>query len=396
MTHAHRDFERVVILADKSANWKIGGLRQLDRLILALNEFAEAAGYQHQIAVIIFWEPEIPEAERWLPDNSRLVLVRPIGSMGSLEAGTVSLSTRLFVARNGLRDFLQMAAAMKTEQPSELSTAVWRKLSEQWKNTDLNTKEDHGWRILKQPDDIGPAERQLLCRTGKTQDGFISRCINRPISRFITRQLLRLPITPSTCTLSMLVVPFFAYLFLIRGDYLGLVTGTALFQVANILDGCDGEIARAKYLESERGLRLDAFCDLITNLLFILCLSIGLFRQPSASSEMRAVYLFEGIAAVLLLAGRAASYAIGLVATDSVRQLDRRDGEAVLDSSHRLFGGKITALLVQLTKRDVIFFSFFILAVARLSPWILHITFAFSVITLVLRLKNAALRRRGS
>ena len=43
-----------MILADESANWKIGGLRQLERLILALNEFAEAAEYQHEIAVLVY------------------------------------------------------------------------------------------------------------------------------------------------------------------------------------------------------------------------------------------------------------------------------------------------------------------------------------------------------
>jgi hypothetical protein len=33
---------RVVILADESANWRVAGLRQLDRLVLCLDEFAKA------------------------------------------------------------------------------------------------------------------------------------------------------------------------------------------------------------------------------------------------------------------------------------------------------------------------------------------------------------------
>jgi len=61
------------------------------------------------------------------------------------------------------------------------------------------------------------------------------------------------------------------FVFLVRGDYTGFLAGTALFQLINILDGCDGEIARAKYLDSERGRRLDAFCDFVANLIFVLC-----------------------------------------------------------------------------------------------------------------------------
>jgi len=385
VSREHHEFDRVLILADESANWMVGGLRQLERLVLALNEFAQAASYGHEIAVIVFWEPSILPAKQWLPDNSRLVRIRPKGLVDKSITGEAPvLSTRLFVVRNGLGEFLRAAPPPLVELPLEPSIESWRKLA----SIPAPSNRNELWRILKQPGDVGPAERQLLRRTGKSQDGIISRYINRPISRFITRRLLRFAITPSACTVSMLVVPAFSYAFLIRGDYFGFVTGTALFQLANILDGCDGEIARAKYLESERGLRLDSLCDLVTNLLFILFLSIGLFRQPNASPDMRTVYLVEGITAVALIASRVATYAVGLISHNSKRPLDRRDGTAILDSSQRVFGGAITTLLVQLTKRDVIFFAFLVLAIAGLSSWILHIVFGFAVITMLLRLKN--------
>jgi phosphatidylglycerophosphate synthase len=392
VTHANHDFERVVILADASANWKIGGLRQLDRLILALNEFAETAGYQHEIAVVIFWEPKIPPTERWLPDNPRFVLIRPMGLAGSLEAGAYLLTTRLFVARNG--EFFQTAPAMKIEQPIEPSTEGWRKLWDQWKTIDSDAEEEErGWRVLKQPGDIGPAERQLLQRTGKSQDGFVSRFINRPISRFVTRGLLRFPITPSAWTLSILVLPLMAFFFLGRGDYAGFVIGTALFQIANILDGCDGEIARAKYLESERGRRLDSLCDLTTNLIFVFCLGVGLFRQAGPVGPWRSIYLVESIISCFLIGARLAGYAAELVARDTTRPVSRRDEQSILDSSQHLFGGTLTAFLFQLTKRDVIFFGFFLLAIAGFASWILHLVFIFSVVTLFLRLKDAGAAR---
>jgi phosphatidylglycerophosphate synthase len=390
------DLECVVILADESANWRVGGLRQLDRLLLALNEYALFTGFQREVTALIFWKPDIPTGSRWVPNDSRFTRVRPRGfTDGPTGSRALVLSTHLFVARNGLGEFLRIVPP-GVELPIEESSDGWHTLSEQWRAGSWRLEAESGWRILQQTRDIAAAELLLLRRTGKPQDGFVSRFINRPISRAITRRLLRFPIAPNAWTLGSLVVPLLSYLFLVRGNYVGFVTGAALFQLTSILDGCDGEIARAKYLESERGLRLDSFCDLTTNLLFVLFLSIGLFRQPSVSASLATVYLVEGIVAVTLLAGRAASYAAGLIARDTGRELDRRDGKAILDSSERLLGGMVTAFLVQSTKRDVVFFGFLLLAVAGCASWILHIVLAFSTITLFLRLKNAGLgQRRG-
>ena len=41
MIDEHHALNRVVILSDESANWQIAGLRQLDRLVLELDEFAK-------------------------------------------------------------------------------------------------------------------------------------------------------------------------------------------------------------------------------------------------------------------------------------------------------------------------------------------------------------------
>ena len=191
----------------------------------------------------------------------------------------------------------------------------------------------------------------------------------------------------------MLVLPVIAFFFLAHGDYAGFVIGTALFQIANILDGCDGEIARAKYLESERGRRLDSLCDLITNLIFVLCLGVGLFRQAGSVGPWRSIYLVESIISCLLIGARLAGYAAELVARDTTRPVSRRDEQSILDSSQRLFGGTLTAFLFQLTKRDVIFFGFFLLAMAGVASWILHLVFVFSVVTLFLRLKDAGAAR---
>ncbi len=60
MIEEHHGFDRVVILGDESANWQIAGLRQLDRLVLGLDEFAKAMGTANKIEIVVFWKPEIP------------------------------------------------------------------------------------------------------------------------------------------------------------------------------------------------------------------------------------------------------------------------------------------------------------------------------------------------
>src|SRR6476659_6452505 len=113
----------------------------------------------------------------------------------------------------------------------------------------------------------------------KPQDGFVSRFLNRPISRRITSVLLKFPIHPSTWTISICVLPLVASVFLVRGDYVSIVIGAVIFQVFSILDGCDGEIARAKNLESKFGERLDNVCDFLGSLIYVLALGIGLHHS---------------------------------------------------------------------------------------------------------------------
>src|SRR5438270_13717062 len=110
------------------------------------------------------------------------------------------------------------------------------------------------------------------------QDSFVSRFLNRPISRRITSVLLKFPIHPSTWTISICGLPLIDGVFLVRGDYVNIVIGAAIFQAFSILDGCDGEIARAKNLESKFGERLDHLCDFMASLLYVLALGLGLHR----------------------------------------------------------------------------------------------------------------------
>ena len=392
----HYGFDRVLILCDESANWQIAGLRQLDRLVLGLDEFAKAMETANKIEIVVFWKPEIPLSERLLPKHERITRVRLTEASGSVRPQARILATRLFIARNALSKFFLTTPPVKIEQPIVDLTGAWPRLFDQFEKTcqSATRAEEEQWRFLAQPSEIVASEKLLLRHSGKPQDGMVSKFLNRPISRAITRLLLKLPITPNAWTVLIFALALVAFVFLVRGDYTGFLAGSALFQLINILDGCDGEIARAKYLDSERGRRLDAFFDFVANLIFVLCLGVGLFRQPSVSANIRFVYLFESLITFFLMARGLGRYVMPLLARDTTRVLSRRQED--FDVAGRFFGRALTGFIFQITQRDVIYFVFLLLAIAGRASWILHIVFAFSVITLLFRLFRSRMPKHSS
>ena len=200
----------------------------------------------------------------------------------------------------------------------------------------------------------------------KPQDGFVSRFLNRPISSRITRLLVKVPIHPTAFTTSIFVLPLVAGLFLLRGDYLGVLLGAALFQVFSILDGCDGEIARAKNLESKFGERLDNICDFLGSLIYVVALGIGLHHSK------------EGVVCAVLITANELLLRWGTgakrVASEDFHESFYARYHGMIGHSGLLdLGERFVWWLFQLTKRDVAIFFFLALALLNLGTWILHL-----------------------
>ena len=200
----------------------------------------------------------------------------------------------------------------------------------------------------------------------KPQDGFVSRFLNRPISSRITRVLVKFPVHPSAFTASIFVLPIIAAVFLVRGDYLSVVAGAAIFQLFSILDGCDGEIARARNLESKFGERLDNICDFLGSLIFVLALGSGINHFK------------EGVICALLISANELLLKWGTRA----KRVDSEDFHESFYARHHgmighsgllELGERFVWWLFQLTKRDVAIFFFLVLALLNLSSWILHL-----------------------
>ena len=200
----------------------------------------------------------------------------------------------------------------------------------------------------------------------KPQDGFVSRFLNRPISRRITHVILKFPIHPNACTIAIFVLPLIATAFLVRGDYVSILIGAAIFQVFSVLDGCDGEIARAKSLESKFGERLDNFCDFLASLFYVLALGWGLHHWS------------EGIicAALITINEWLLRYSTGGMWADSsaLNESFYARHHGMIEHSGLIgLGERFVWWLFQLTKRDMALFVLFILALLGLGHWILNL-----------------------
>ncbi|MEO7166187.1 MAG: CDP-alcohol phosphatidyltransferase family protein [Spartobacteria bacterium] len=368
---------RVVILADESAHWKIAGLRQLERLALALNEAAVDGGATTQVSV--FWKPELAANERFVPFQDRLSRVEFDTALP--ESADLLLDTHIFLHRNNSPALLGVANQHPrlSQGFPELELAV-RAAWQQSKAT--------GWDYIEDSAQIPAAEKRFLRATGKSQDGLVSRFINRPISRALSQILLKTPITPSAWTLAIFILPLLGASLLLRGNQASVVLGLLFFQLYSILDGCDGEIARAKYLESSHGRQLDAWCDVLGNLLMVLALGYGLSRGSFSAPA----YFIEGIFVALLILGNE----LLLLFPGSRRQASENAGSALYPRHQQLFGGtgllssggRVGWWLIQLTKRDVGLLAFLLLALAGQAAWILHLLGAVAASSALLALKS--------
>src|SRR4029078_8027729 len=120
-------FRRVLILADESADWNVAGLRQLERLVLAVDEFALENNEKAPVLVCIFWRPDLDALQRWMPKDERLTRVEFTNELDGSPYDLV-LSTRLFVYRHALRHLIEAAMLGSTVMPSSGKMELWENL----------------------------------------------------------------------------------------------------------------------------------------------------------------------------------------------------------------------------------------------------------------------------
>lgn len=200
---------------------------------------------------------------------------------------------------------------------------------------------------------------EIVRRTGKPGDGLVSRWINRPVSQRITLFLLHVPgVRPVHVTIfNALLAIVMAVVLLAPGGETGLMLGALLFQSASILDGVDGEIARATYRSSRSGAALDSAVDMATNLLFLVGITVNLaLRDGDEIGWIGGWAILLVVAGAALIGGRARAGGAPL-------------GFDLLKRSGRVRGpvGLVFWVVQTLSSRDCFAFLFLVLIIAGLE-----------------------------
>jgi CDP-L-myo-inositol myo-inositolphosphotransferase len=135
------------------------------------------------------------------------------------------------------------------------------------------------WIDVDTLEDLERARGILLARLRKSRDGIVARGLNRRLSMPISRWLVRhTSLTPNQITVGVFGLSVLAALLFCSGTGLPVVMGALLTQLASILDGCDGEVARLRHMSTPYGAWLDAVLDRWADTLLIGGITMGLWR----------------------------------------------------------------------------------------------------------------------
>jgi 1L-myo-inositol 1-phosphate cytidylyltransferase / CDP-L-myo-inositol myo-inositolphosphotransferase len=135
--------------------------------------------------------------------------------------------------------------------------------------------DDRGRFRLAAAADAPRAQRWLLRSLIKQNEGFMSRHVERPISLALTRQLARTSISPNAMTLVSVAIGLAGAPFFLSPSPPHQTVGALMFLTHSILDGCDGELARLKFLRSRLGAVLDFWGDNVVHVAVFTAMAIG-------------------------------------------------------------------------------------------------------------------------
>ncbi|HEY7113402.1 MAG TPA: CDP-alcohol phosphatidyltransferase family protein [Thermoanaerobaculia bacterium] len=192
------------------------------------------------------------------------------------------------------------------------------------------------------PADLPRAERWLLRSLIRDTEGFMSRRFERPVSLAVSRRLAHTSVTPNQMTLVSVAIGFFGALFFLSERPALQTLGALAFLLHSILDGCDGELARLKLLESRFGGILDFWGDNVVHAAIFGCMAIGWSRAAGAAWP-----LWLGAAAV---AGTFAS--AGFVYWSTMRGV--REGPLFVSVTNEV-DGAVSRVADLLGRRDFIY-----------------------------------------
>ncbi len=152
--------------------------------------------------------------------------------------------------------------------------------------------------------DVNTAENKLYNSLKGEFEGFVDRYFNRKVSRWFTRLFLAIGLSPNSITALAGLIGLVAAAGFGLGTYSAGVVAAMLFQLAAVIDCCDGEVARLTFTESPFGAWLDLVLDNIVHMAIFAGIAVGLYATKIGQDD-EWIPLALGVAAVV---GNAVSF----------------------------------------------------------------------------------------
>ena len=167
------------------------------------------------------------------------------------------------------------------------------------------------WRRVEDRRGARQARAMLFGQVTKNTSGPVSRHINARLSIPISKVLIETGLSPHLVTVLFVLTTGLAAAWLISDPqpYWRLALAGCLWQMAAVLDRCDGEIARVKLCES----RFGAWFDTVTDNLAYVAAYAAFLKAAHGLHPGQPLYLYAGlsaVAAMLLTLGIMYHYAL--------------------------------------------------------------------------------------
>ena len=180
-----------------------------------------------------------------------------------------AVDTGFFVLDDGI---FKITEALEAEKSGEYS------LSEVIKRAGIKVTfvDGLGWTDVDTPEELNRARKMLVFTAVKgIGDGFVSRYLNRKISTRISYLIVE-RVTPNQMTVFTFAFGMLSALLTL----FSLPVAGILYQISSILDGVDGELARAQLRTSKLGGYIDSLLDRYVDGSFLALLAYSTLREP--------------------------------------------------------------------------------------------------------------------
>ncbi len=216
-----------------------------------------------------------------------------MGAEGSFwQVSSKNTSTNNITANLKVKDNLNSGIIIASHRIKDYLTPVngdfsFQRLTEKLNKENLLKTVDisnYLYEEINSQSDLLSAERKLYQSLGSTLDSpLLDKYVIRKLSCLISKLSIRTPVTPNQITIISLFFGLLAGFFFSFGGYTYNIPAGFLYFFSVVLDQCDGEVARLKYMESKYGSVLDIICDTLVNVALVVGITWAVYQAGGSS-----------------------------------------------------------------------------------------------------------------